>query len=180
VLLAKQIASLDVLCEGRLIVGIGVGYVEPELNAMGVTLAERGARTDEYVDAMRVLWDEPTASFDGQFVAFDGVMSRPRPVQRPHPPLVLGGHSAAAMRRAARVGTGWFGWELSPQEVAARREVLGEIDVTVTPNAEVDLDLVRRYAEAGVDRLVLQPASSMGAAAEELIATARDTLIDRV
>jgi alkanesulfonate monooxygenase SsuD/methylene tetrahydromethanopterin reductase-like flavin-dependent oxidoreductase (luciferase family) len=163
--------------------------VEPELHAMGVTLAERGARVDEYLDAMRVLWAEPIASFDGRFVAFAGVMARPRPVQRPHPPLVLGGHSAAAMRRAARVGAGWFGWELSPDEVAdavarlraaERPAALGDLEITVTPNAELDLDLVRRYAQAGVDRLVLQPRASTGAAAEELIADARDTLIDRV
>jgi probable F420-dependent oxidoreductase len=189
VLLAKQIASIDVLSEGRLIVGIGAGYVEPELQAMGVTLAERGARVDEYLDAMRVLWDEPTASFDGRFVAFAGVMSRPRPVQRPHPPLVLGGHSAAALRRAARVGAGWFGWALSPAEVAdavarlraaERPAALGDLEITVTPDADLDLDLARRYAEAGVDRLVLQPRASTAAAAEELIAAARDTLIDRV
>jgi probable F420-dependent oxidoreductase len=189
VLMAKQIASIDVLSKGRLIVGIGAGYVEPELHAMGVTLAERGARVDEYLEAMRVLWDEPTASFDGRFVGFAGVMSRPRPVQRPYPPLVLGGHSAAAMRRAARVGAGWFGWELSPNEVAdavarlraaERPAALGDLEITVTPHAGLDLDLVRRYAEAGVDRLVLQPRASTGAAAEELIAAASDTLIDRV
>jgi probable F420-dependent oxidoreductase len=176
VLLAKQIASIDVLCEGRLIVGIGVGYVEAELAAMGVALAERGARVDEYVEAMSVLWDEPVASYQGRFVSFADVMARPRPVQRPHPPLVFGGHSAPAMRRAARVGAGWFGWELSPEEVADRREALGDLEITVTPNADVDLDLARRYAQAGVDRLVLQPRADV----EELIAHAGEALVDRV
>ncbi len=189
VLLAKQIASIDVLCDGRLTVGIGVGYVEAELSAMGVALSERGARADEYLQAMLALWDEPTASFDGQFVAFAGVMARPRPVQRPHPPIVVGGHSAAALRRAARVGAGWFGWALSPEEVAdavarlreaQRPPALGPLEITVTPSAAVDVDLARRYADAGVDRLVLQPSSSAGAAVEELIASAGATLVDRV
>ena len=77
-------------------------------------LADRAARTEEYLAAMRALWDEPVPSFHGRFVSFDGVLQRPRPVQRPHPPLVLGGHSAAAYRRAVRSGNGWYGWELTP------------------------------------------------------------------
>ena len=112
VLLAKQIASIDALSEGRVTVGLGVGYVEAELEAFGVRLAERRARTDEYINAMDVLWDDGLASFEGRFVSFRELMQRPRPVQRPHPPLVIGGHSPAALRRAARVASGWFGWGL--------------------------------------------------------------------
>jgi probable F420-dependent oxidoreductase len=180
VLLAKQIASIDVLSGGRLTCGFGVGYVEAEFAAMGTELAGRGERTDEYLDAMRELWDEPVPEFHGRFVAFAGVMSRPRPVQRPHPPIVIGGHSKAAFERAIRAGGGWFGWERTPEQVAAAAERLGGLEITVTPDGEVDLARAREYADAGVDRLILQPASSTGAAADDLIAHARDELIGRV
>lgn len=114
VLLAKQLTSIDVLSGGRLTVGVGVGYVEAELTALGASLADRAARTDEYLAAMRALWASPVPSFAGQFVAFDGVLQRPRPVQQPHPPIVVGGESRGAYRRAARSGNGWYGWELTP------------------------------------------------------------------
>ena len=79
VLLAKQLSTIDHLSKGRLIVGIGVGYLEPELRALGASLADRGARTDEYLTAMRALWNQPTPSFAGRFVSFEGVIERPRP-----------------------------------------------------------------------------------------------------
>src|SRR5689334_10981924 len=104
VLLAKQLSTLDVLSKGRLIVGIGVGYMEQELKALGASLSERGARTDEYLAAMRALWAEAVPSFEGRFVSFSDVQERPRPIQQPHPPIVIGGHTAAAYRRTARSG----------------------------------------------------------------------------
>lgn len=79
VLLAKQLTSIDVLSKGRLIVGVAVGYVEAELAALGASMADRGVQTDEYLAAMRALWDEPTPSFDGRFVSFSDVLERPRP-----------------------------------------------------------------------------------------------------
>ncbi|HSR25743.1 MAG TPA: LLM class flavin-dependent oxidoreductase, partial [Candidatus Eisenbacteria bacterium] len=193
VLLAKQLSSIDVLSRGRLTVGVGVGYVEPELRALGASLADRGARTDEYLAAMRALWDEPAPSFAGRFVAFDGVVERPRPVQRPHPPIVIGGHSAAAFRRAVRSGNGWYGWELGLEETAEalaglrqaagrceRPAGLGELEITVTPPGTPDADTARRYADLGVHRLVVQPHTMEGPAMDELIATAGETLIGRV
>lgn len=192
VLLAKQLTSIDVLSGGRLTVGVGVGYVEPELRALGASLADRGARTDEYLAAMRALWDEPVPSFDGRFVSFDGVVERPRPVQLPHPPIVVGGHSPAAYRRAVRCGNGWYGWELDLEETAAalaglreaasgceRPAGLGELEITITPPGTPDLDTARRYAELGVHRLTVQPPAFDGAAMDELIATASETLIGR-
>jgi probable F420-dependent oxidoreductase len=182
VLLAKQLTSIDVLCEGRLIVGFGVGYLEAELGAFGVTLSERGARTDEYIAAIRVLWDEPAPDFEGRFVSFSNVIQRPRPVQDPHPPIVIGGESPSAFRRARAAGR-WYGWESTPEQVAAVREQLGgQVEVTVTPSppGPIEPGLARRYAEAGVDRLVLQPPDTTGASMDELIAATRDTLIGRV
>lgn len=168
VLLAKQLTSLDVLSRGRLSVAVGAGYVEPELNAMGVTLAERGARTDEYLAAMRALWDA-APSFAGRFVSYSGVVQHPSPVQRPHPPIVVGGHSPAAYRRAARHGSGWYGWGLDVEQTAqALRELaeitrgedrpaaLGDLEITMTPPGVPDLDTARRYADAGVHRLIIE------------------------
>jgi probable F420-dependent oxidoreductase len=193
VLLAKQLASIDHLSNGRLTVGIGVGYLAPELSALGVPLAERGARTDEYLAAMRVLWAEPEPRFDGRFVAFADVFERPRPVQRPHPPIVVGGQSQAAYRRTIEQGNGWYGWELGVEQTAAaladlaesakrweRPAELGELEITVTPDALPDLETARRYADVGVHRLLLQPPTMDGTAIDELIARAADTLIGRI
>jgi probable F420-dependent oxidoreductase len=193
VLLAKQLASIDVLSEGRLIVGIGVGHVEPELEALGASVADRGARTDEHLAAMRALWDEPTPSFDGRFVSFSDVMERPRPIQRPHPPIVCGGNSSASYRRAVQVGNGWYGWELDPEQTARalsalgearnryeRSAELGDLEITITPPASFDLDMARRYADGGVRRLVLQAQTSEGSAIDDLIESASDTLFGRI
>jgi probable F420-dependent oxidoreductase len=182
VLLAKQLASIDVLSNGRLIVGVGVGYVEPELNALGASVADRGARTDEYLAAMRALWDEPTPSFNGAFVSFSGIIERPRPVQRPHPPIICGGHSRAAYRRAMTAANGWYGWQLDPDETVAaltslrdaadeygRPVELGELEISITPPYAFDVDMARRYADVGVHRLVVQPPTSSGSAMDDLI-----------
>jgi probable F420-dependent oxidoreductase len=193
VLMAKQISSIDVLSKGRLIVGIGVGYEELELRALGASLADRGARTDEYLSAMRALWDEPTPRFEGRFVSFSEVIERPRPLQQPHPPIVIGGHSPAAYRRAIESGNGWYGWELDPEqsaqalsglhEAASRHQrpaELGELEITITPPGTPDLDTTRRYAELGVHRLAVQPSTTQGEAMDELIGVVGETLIGRV
>jgi probable F420-dependent oxidoreductase len=192
VLLAKQLTSLDVLSKGRLTVGVGVGYVAAELQALGVSLADRGARTDEYLAAMRALWADSTPSFDGRFVSFAG-RQQPRPVQRPHPPIVVGGHSLSAYRRAVQAGNGWYGWELDPDETARalaelretatryeRPPALGELEITITPPGVPDLDTARRYAELGVHRLTLHPLTLDGSGVDDLITRAGDTLIGRL
>jgi probable F420-dependent oxidoreductase len=193
VLLAKQLSTIDHLSKGRLIVGIGVGYVEPELRALGASLADRGARTDEYLTAMRALWDQPTPSFTGRFVSFAGVIERPRPVQQPHPPIVIGGHSPAALRRAVTSGNGWYGWELGLEETARHlgelREIagqverppgLGELEITITPRGIPDVDTVRRYTALGVHRLAIQPPTMDGTGIDELITRLGETLVGRV
>ena len=193
VLLAKQLSTIDHLSKGRLIVGIGVGYLEPELRALGASLADRGARTDEYLTAMRALWNQPTPSFAGRFVSFEGVIERPRPVQQPHPPIVIGGHSPAALRRAVTSGNGWYGWELGLEETARLlgelREIagrvqrpagLGELEITITPRGIPDADTARHYAALGVHRLAIQPPTMDGTAIDELITTLGATLVGRV
>jgi probable F420-dependent oxidoreductase len=167
VLFAKQLASLDVLSGGRLIIGVGAGYVEDELSAMGVPLSERGARTDEYLGAMSALW--ASRDFAGKFVSFTGIQ-RPLPVQQPYPPIVVGGEAPSALRRAVLHGNGWYGWNLDVDQTAAalaklrsaiaqveRPAPLGALEITITPRDSLTVDLVRRYADLGVDRLVVQP-----------------------
>ena len=186
VLLAKQLSSLDFLSRGRLTVGVGAGWVEPELSALGVSLSTRAARMDEYLAAMRALWDSPVPAFTGSFVSFSGVSQRPLPVQRPHPPIVVGGHVPAALRRAAHHGNGWDGWDLDVRETAAhladlraidRPAALGDLEITITPPSIPDRDTVHRYADLGVHRLVLQPESTDSAAMAQLITTVAETLI---
>ncbi len=193
VLLAKQLTTIDVLSEGRLIVGIGVGHIESELTAFGVSLMDRGARTDEYVAAMQALWSEPTPNVSGRFISFSDVVERPLPVQRPHPPIVVGGHSAQALRRAARIGAGWYGWDLDIAETkralcaldeALKQETrsadLGELEITITPSGVLDVETARRYADLGVHRLVLVPRAATGSGTDELITSFAETMIGNV
>src|SRR4051812_49049806 len=108
VVLAKQVASLDVLSNGRLMLGVGVGYLEPEFRAIGANYEQRGAVTDEYLQAMHHLWYDEHPEFHGRFADFAGVDAYPRPVQRPIP-LLIGGHSRPAFRRAVARGRGRCG-----------------------------------------------------------------------
>ena len=109
VLAAKMLASLDVLSGGRLTIGIGAGWLQPELEAVALTpFAERGAVTDEYIDAFRTIWTQDRPEFTGKYVRCKDLIFEPKPVQRPHPPLWIGGESGPSMRRAARVGDAWY------------------------------------------------------------------------
>jgi probable F420-dependent oxidoreductase len=171
VVLAKQVASLDVLSGGRLLLGVGAGYLEPELTAVGVPMSERGGRTDEYLDAMTALWTREAPAFHGRYVSFDKVDAHPRPVQAGGPRIVIGGHSPAAFRRAVARGHGWFGngtlddlvrcldgLKRAATEVE-RPAQLGPLEITylqLNP-VTVDASAALRYAELGVSRLVVYP-----------------------
>ena len=109
VLTAKILSTIDVLSAGRLFVGIGAGWLKEEFEAIEApNFAERGVVTDEYLQAFRELWTAPEPRFEGRFVKFAGILFAPKPVQKPHPPIWVGGESGAAMRRAARLGDGWY------------------------------------------------------------------------
>jgi len=174
--LAKQVASLDVLSEGRLILGIGVAYLEPEMAAIGVPMERRGARADEYLAAMRSLWEDEAPAFHGEFADFEGVDAHPRPVQRPLP-VVVGGHSEAAFRRAARHADGWYGFMTGLRAMAQHRESLAAaaeqagrerpLHVSVSPSRRLDPETVAAYAELGVDRLIVAPPPNLSAAEVE-------------
>jgi probable F420-dependent oxidoreductase len=109
VLAAKMLSTLDVLSEGRLVIGIGAGWLKAEFDAVVTTpFAERGAVTDEYLEAFRALWTQEHARFDGRYTKFADLIFLPRPVQRPHPPIWVGGESGPSLRRAARFGDAWY------------------------------------------------------------------------
>lgn len=167
VVLAKELASVDVVADGRLIVGVGAGYVPEEFAAAGVPLAERGVRMDDSIAALRALWSMERPHHEGRFATISGVDAHSRPIQRPGPPIVIGAESGAALRRAVTTGDGWYGFDFDlPQCLEALRRVaatherppeLGRLEITITPTGPIDRALVERYEELGVDRLVLLP-----------------------
>ncbi len=109
VMTAKMLASIEVLSGGRLTVGCGVGWMREEFEAIGAPpFDERGKVTDEYIEVFRNLWTSESPSFDGQYARYDGISFAPKPVQKPHPPIWIGGESGPAIRRAARLGDGWY------------------------------------------------------------------------
>src|SRR5262245_55465265 len=118
---ARMAMTLDLLSNGRLTFGVGLGWLAEEFDAAGIDFASRGARRREYVRAIRALWTEDAPSFDGRFVSFQPVKFEPKPVQKPHPPIVFGGESDAALRRAAALGDGWYGVGHTPD--SARGQV---------------------------------------------------------
>lgn len=165
--IAKEAATLDVLSGGRAILGIGVGWLEEEFNALGIPFQSRGVRTREMVDAMRSLWSPGAQSFDGEHFRWTDVESNPKPVQAGGVPIVVGGHTAIAAKRAARYGNGFFPAMVSEERFAelaatmtAECERIGrdasEIELTTT-FMRPDLGLIHRFEDMGVKRLITAP-----------------------
>ena len=181
--LAKVAATLDVLAGGRVMWGGGVGVIEEELEAMGSPFAERGAISDEMIAVMRELWTKDDPSFLGKYHSFSGMKFTPKPVQKPHIPIIIGGTSKAAIRRAARSGTVWHPTALSPQALAEGMDYLkeqavkagrdpSEISVSISAaignthnhnryslgeDPEEILERSQKYQEMGLERLVVSP-----------------------
>ena len=168
--LAKQLASVDRIAHGRLLVGVGAGYLEPEFTAMGVDLADRAACMDEFIAAMRALWSMPEPEYRGRHVDFSGVDAYPRPVQSGGPPIIIGGLSGAARRRAIRSANGWFVYNTTVDSMgdildAIARDAkeidrpaeLGTLELTTIPAGAFHRDIADQYAELGVDRIVVLP-----------------------
>lgn len=170
VVLAKELASLDVVSQGRLMIGVGAGWLEPEFEAVGVPMQGRGAKMDDALRAMRALWTMDHPEHHGPSASFGHVASYPRPQQRPMPPIVIAGDSLAALRRAVTMGNGWYGFALTVEKTreaieglkhAAERNErpaeLSDLEITVTPVGTFDEHSVEAYALAGVHRLVVLP-----------------------
>ncbi len=165
VITAKQVATLDHMSGGRILLGIGVGWLKEEFDAIGASFADRGARTDEYVAAMRTLWSDASPSFEGEFVTFRNAHCQPQPINGTVP-VIVGGHSLAAARRAGRLGDGFFpargasadliGLAKQSAEEAGRDPAALEI-TTSMPESLADL---AELAAIGVDR-VLVPVTAM-------------------
>ena len=166
---ARLAVTLDVLSQGRLSLGIGVGWLEEEFRAVGVDFGTRGGRTREAVRVMKTLFSEREPSFRGRHFSFDPVKFEPKPVQKPHPPFLFGGETATALERAAALGDGWYGVGHDPETAAVQvkklKALLAEAGRADAPfeytvshrSSALDHDTVRRYADAGVDRIVVLP-----------------------
>jgi len=126
VVYAKAVATVDFLSEGRITLGLAAGHSRREFAAIGVPFSERGRRVDEYLRAMRELWTSERPSFHGEFVEFEDVIFEPKPIQKPHPPVLLGGDAPAVLRRAARLADGWMPWLTTPEELPSRLAYIRE------------------------------------------------------
>ena len=166
--LAKELASLDVASRGRLILGVGIGYLKPEFDALGIPFEHKGARTVDYLRAMLAVWTQARPAYEGRFVRFANIQSLPRPVQQPHPPVVFGGGTPEAFRRAVQHANGWYGFALDLERTTAALEglrraardharpaTLGPLEVSITPAGKLDGDAVKRFADLGVHRLIV-------------------------
>jgi probable F420-dependent oxidoreductase len=184
---AKEVATLDVLSNGRVILGIGSGWLAEEFEVVGVPFRERGARTDEAIRALRSLWKAAPEAFSGKFYRWPAVESNPKPVQKPGVPIVIGGHSEAAARRAARHGDGFFPARGDRETLNRLFAVLREecakvgrdprkIEITSGAGAKADPDVVKRFQDLGVERFMVSPAGPN----EDAIRKGLDDFADRV
>jgi len=163
---AKQIASADHLSGGRVIFGVGVGWMAEEFALLGESFHDRGRRMDEYLRLVKTLWTEKNPSFSGQYFQVSDCAVTPKPVQKPHVPLWVGGDSPAALRRAARLGDGWHSAGTSLAELPGKLRMLDEalrgagrarreLVVSVFPTDRFTVDVVRRLAALGVDHVMV-------------------------
>ncbi|HLX36979.1 MAG TPA: LLM class F420-dependent oxidoreductase [Candidatus Binataceae bacterium] len=167
VVLAKVVATLDWLSNGRVALGVGIGWLEEEFQALGIPWERRAARTRECIEAMRKLWSDPVSAYSGEFVKFEGVRSNPKPAQGAKLPILFGGESGPALRRVAEYGNGWYGFNLLPDEAAAKvRKIeellkannrkLSEVEIIVSPYTKsITPDDLKRYRDAGVHEVVV-------------------------
>ncbi len=166
VTLAKEVATLDVLSKGRVLLGVGVGWLKEEFDILGIPFDERGPRTDEAIAALRELWTSDEAEFHGRFFDFARAKSYPKPAQEGGVPVVVGGHSVAAARRAGRLGDGFFPARADLDSVAPLLDEMRRAaedagrdpdSIEITCGGARDAEAVGRYADLGVARMVIPP-----------------------
>ena len=155
--LAKTVASLDNLSNGRVIVGVGVGSTEDEYQALGVPFDRRGQIANEYLAAMRALWTEQVPAYHGEHLSFEGLRFEPKPVQTPHPPIWVGGSSPAAIRRLLRFGQGWHPLRLSPADLASSMPRLR--DSLAAAGRPIDMPVAVRLVLSFAEPASTQPVS---------------------
>ena len=164
---AKQVADIDYLSNGRFEFGIGIGWLKEEFEALGVPWQGRADRLLECIGVMQTLWQDEKSHFDGEFFQFDGVFQNPKPIQKPHPPLIFGGESDAALNRVATIGQGWYGFNLTPEKfdtalkkldtlLEANGRTRDDISIYLTPaaGATSNTDL-KHFAASGAEQIIL-------------------------
>jgi probable F420-dependent oxidoreductase len=166
---ARLVMSLDVVSNGRLTLGVGIGWLAEEFDAVGIDFRTRGARARECIRVLKTLWTDSEPEFHGRFFSFGPLKFEPKPVQKPGPPIVLGGETEAALKRAAALGDGWYGVGHTPQTVEVQVKKLRRLlekagretkpfEITVSHAAgTLSREDVERYGEVGVDRIVVLP-----------------------
>ncbi len=180
---AKQVANVDWLSKGRVDFGIGVGWLAEEFKACGVPFERRGARCDSYLEAMKRLWCDEISEFKDEFYEIPKTRMLPKPIQRPHPPIHVGGETRVALRRVARHAQGWFGFNVSPEEtvthlatldelLAAEGRSRAEVEISIGPYSHpVGEKELEAYKAAGVDQVIVM---AMAAKLSEFDAVADD------
>ena len=165
--LAKAIASLDHHSAGRFLFGVGTGWLREEIEAMGGDFPRRWSQTREHIEAMKALWTNDAAEYHGRFVDFPPMRVYPKPAQRPHPPVIIGGMAPKVLERIVECADGWLPNRVTPAEVTAARAELDSrardagrdpraITISVFGQAP-DRTLVRSYLDAGADRVIVRP-----------------------
>lgn len=177
---ARRVMTLDLLSGGRVILGVGTGWLAEEFGAAGIDFATRGARTSECIEALRTIWTANEPEFHGRFFSFGPVRFEPKPLQKPHPPIIVAGDSRAALRRAVRLGDGWCGLGHTPDtaapQVAALRDLLAasgrdpaSFEIMVSfGSTSLTRDDVQAYGAAGVHRIIVLPWMQGGEAEDQL------------
>lgn len=189
-LLAKQAASLDFISGGRFMLGVGIGWLREEFDAMGTPFERRGARFDDYIEAMRKVWSGDVVEHDGEFVQWTGFKSHPLPNQNPFP-VVIGGSKGKAFQRVARYGQGWYAPTSQADQLAPLLEKLSAAcaeegrnvdDVEITAMwipAMEGVDSVSRYRDMGVERLIV-PVPALGGDPLEMLPRFADEVLSKV
>ena len=174
---AKEFTTLDWLSGGRIDFGIGVGWCKEEVLASGYTWEDRGSRTDEFLQLVRSFWTEETTTFNGQHFQVAPCHMDPKPLQQPHIPIFVGGHSKPALRRAANYGDGWYGFQLTPaqtapiveqlhENLAAQGRAADDFEIVITPG-RIDDSSIAEFEALGIKRLILH----LGSQRQEKVAT---------
>ncbi len=170
-LLAKEVSTLDHFSGGRFLFGIGAGWLREETEIMGGDFDHRWRQTRESILAMKDLWTKPEAEFHGTYYTFPLVKSYPKPVQQPHPPVILGGFSRNTLQRVVAWGDGWLPNRITPEQLRESRATLDALArdagrdpsaITISVHGQpADRDLIRRLHDAGADRVVVRPSAAM-------------------
>jgi probable F420-dependent oxidoreductase len=166
-LLAKEVSTLDLFSGGRFLFGIGAGWLKEETRLLGGDFEHRWTQTRESVLAMKELWTKPEAEFHGRYYDFPPVRCNPKPAQRPHPPVILGGAATNVLQRIVAWGDGWLPNRITPEELRARRAELDRLakgagrdpaSLTISVHGQPpDRELIKRLLDAGATRVIVRP-----------------------